>query len=355
MYKGICVRVLGKDAYLRYPQPPEAADDSGYATPFYDEPIEGGSADHTDSTPSHGPHPLNRDSVYDLGPRTPCSLTRDPIAKFVVINGYKFQYARSVPLAAVMEVSYGAAGLAPGDVLDEGATVFLPRESVGRQFRVVTRPVPPQDATPPYFHLDTARGGAEVPDHANAHYTDDSDRCDACSYWHTPARAWAASGRHTGTSRCNCPNRGGDDPPTLTRISEDLMTFTINDIKPARCITVTLTPEYGSMTLQPPSALQSLWWAKGLIALKHRCALPSAVQACLRTGEFYYAPLTPVGTARMVEDLLRLTAAAGAGRGFDKQRSASLSVSSSASTPTSASITSADALSVLFSNAVGRG
>jgi hypothetical protein len=83
MYKSLCVRAVGADAKFRSPMTTRADDQyCDYRTFFYDD------------APMH---PLNKESIYDLDARTPCTVSGLSVAKYLVINSYKYEYARSIP------------------------------------------------------------------------------------------------------------------------------------------------------------------------------------------------------------------------------------------------------------------
>jgi hypothetical protein len=296
MYKSLCARILGADAKIRFPR---AAHTEGmyrdYRTPFFDD---------TEIAPQH---PMNRDSIYELSELTQCSVTGVAVARYIVINGYKFEYARSMPAEKIIEVTYGMLNCRPSDILGDGARVLMTKHMMGDGDCQFPHPEPPPDAQSPCFHMDTAAGGGRLPDRENpASGPNSAETCLACSYWHSPADVWAASGRHRGQNRCNCPTSNPYNPPQLTRYAEDLFLFTAADINPRRCFTVTFTARHGALILQPPTALQGLLWVKCPQALKRFYTLSPSTRPYMRLDEYFYASFDCVAAARKIDDLFSL-------------------------------------------------
>jgi serine/threonine protein kinase len=294
-YKAVCARVAGSDARLRFP-PTERAEGQyeDYVSPFYDD------------TTRCKPHPLNRDSIYTLDAESRCSLTGRPVPKHVIVNGFKYTYARSIPIAHIVEVSYGLLRCKPTDVIESDAHYFVTQGSMGRTVPILTRPTPPPDALPPYFTLEPEHLATTVPGHPGAIYAHDEDRCWGCSMRSSPAAVWREAGRHSGEDRCNCPRAPTDDCSSQTRLAEDLVLFGQADIHPERCLTVMLSPQFGSLLLQAPSSLTALIWIKLLVALKRYYTVPMAVHRHIRIDEYFYAPTESITAARKIDDLFSL-------------------------------------------------
>jgi serine/threonine protein kinase len=294
MYKSLCARILGADAKIRFPVSARAEGMyRDYNTPFYDD---------TAIAPQH---PMNRDSIYELDTQTVCSVSRVNIARYIVINGFKYEYARSMPAEKIIEITYGMLNCGPGDILGKDARVLMTRAMVGKANPICTLPEPPPGAQPPYFHLGP-EGGGTVPDHPNAVYEKGCDTCLACSFYSSPADVWASSGRHSRQDRCNCPPHTDHGPPQLTRLAEDLSLFSVDDIRPARCFTVMLTPRHGNLILQPPTSLQGLFWIKCLKTLKRYQTVTPTIRPYMRLDEYFYASIDGIAAARKIDDLFSL-------------------------------------------------